>query len=289
MGGWWVQGPVTSPRLSRPQSQRQALLTSHMLLRNIWNPVPRPYGAASPSEASALPVLRSGLCSSLLGPCPQAAPSWVRSRHPAPAEQGTRRSGLGPWHPLAMGTSLLHWAQAAGPHGQLRGPGTDLCGSRCSLAFPSLLCGPGWLTRPRGTHICGTHTSARGSLTTIPTAAPLAWDASRWFPLRGLHSAVPSAWNASPDLGPSPSLCLIPKVASSASPSAPEGEGSAQTCCSSRPATRVVSGPGRGPLLGGGPRVSHPGEHRALGCRTLAPPSAVGCRLKVIIKRSAVH
>ena len=31
------------------------------------------------------------------------------------------------------------------------------------------------------------------------------------------------------------------------------------------------------------------GEHRALGCRTLAPPSAVGCRLKVIIKRSAVH
>lgn len=84
----WVGGgyrPPTSPRRSRPQSQRHALLTSHMLLRNIWNPVPRPYGAASPSEASALPILGSGLCFSLLGPRPQAAPSWVRSRHPCPS------------------------------------------------------------------------------------------------------------------------------------------------------------------------------------------------------------
>ena len=59
-------------------------------------------------------------------------------------------------------------------------------GSRCSLAFLSLLCGPGWLTRPRVTHICVTHTSARGSLTLSPNAAPLAWDASRWFPHWGL-------------------------------------------------------------------------------------------------------
>lgn len=96
MSGWWVQGPVPSPRQSRPQSQRHTWLTSHMLLRNTWNPVPRPYCAAGPSEASALPVLGSRLCSSLLGPRPQAAPSWVRSRRPAPAEQGNGWSGLGP-------------------------------------------------------------------------------------------------------------------------------------------------------------------------------------------------
>ena len=89
-----------------------------------------------------------------------------------------------------------------------------------------------------------------------------------------------------PDLGPSPSLCLSPKVASSASLAASEGEGSAQPCCSS---CRVVLGPGWRPLLGGGPRVSHPGEHRALGCRTLAPLCAVGCRLNLVIKQSAVH
>ena len=130
MGGWWVQGPVTSPRLSRPQSQRQALLTSHMLLRNIWNPVPRPYGAASPSEASALPVLRSGLCSSLLGPCPQAAPSWVRSRHPAPAEQGS------------------YWvSEEAHLPGQISTPPAPKAGSwpsRLRFARPSVQKPPSW-------------------------------------------------------------------------------------------------------------------------------------------------
>lgn len=185
-----------------------------------------------------------------------------------------------------MGTSLLHWAQAAGPPRAARGPGTDLWLPLC-LAFPSLL---HWVAHLdlKDPHLRHSHIS-----TGLPdhTYRPTGLGRSCWFPLRGLHSAVPSS-NASPrSLVPSASCVSVQRSLSSASPSAPEGEGSAQPCCPPAPPPGWSQALG-GDLLGGGPvsyvlgelSTGHPG------CRTWPSVCHGAAGLNAfIIKRSAVH